>query len=149
MVMGNIGCLMHGATMVYPAEAFEPGAVLQAVQDEKCTGLYGVPTMFIAELGAPDFGSFDLSSLRTGCMAESPSPVSFQPGKADPLERRASTIGQVQPHLECKVIDPDGNTVPRGETGELCTRGYPVMLGYWDGKEKTADAIDAEGRIAH
>ena len=172
MVMGNLGCLTHGAAMVYPADAFDSLAVLQAVQDEKCTGLYGVPTMFIAELGHPEFERFDLSSLRTGCMAGSPcpvevmkqvigrmnmrdvtiaygmtetSPVSFQTGKADPLERRVSTIGRVQPHLECKVVDLDGNTVPRGEPGELCTRGYSVMLGYWDDPEKTADAIDADG----
>ncbi|MGX1197807.1 AMP-binding protein [Parvibaculum sp. MBR-TMA-1.3b-4.2] len=172
MVMGNLGCLTHGATMVYPSDTFDPVAVLETVEAEKCTGLYGVPTMFIAELGVSDFERFDLSSLRTGCMAGSPcpvevmkqvvsrmnmhdvtiaygmtetSPVSFQTGKADPLERRVSTIGRVQPHLECKVVDLDGNTVPRGEAGELCTRGYSVMLGYWDEKEKTADAIDAEG----
>ena len=172
MVMGNLGCLTHGATMVYPADAFDPLAVLETVENEKCTGLYGVPTMFIAELGHPEFERFDLSSLRTGCMAGSPcpvevmkqvisrmymgdvtiaygmtetSPVSFQTGKDDPLERRVSTIGRVQPHLECKVVDFDGNTVPRGEAGELCTRGYSVMLGYWDEKEKTADAIDDEG----
>ena len=172
MVMGNLGCLTHGATMVYPAEAFEPIAVLRAVQDEKCTALYGVPTMFIAELGEPEFERFDLSSLRMGCMAGSPcpvevmkqvisrmnmrdvtiaygmtetSPVSFQSGKDDPLERRVSTIGQVQPHLECKVIDVDGDVVPPGATGELCTRGYSVMLGYWEDTEKTQEAVDAEG----
>lgn len=172
MVMGNLGCLTHGATMVYPADAFDPLAVLQAVEKERCTGLYGVPTMFIAELGHPDFTKFDLSSLRTGCMAGSPcpvevmkqviermhmkdvtiaygmtetSPVSFQTGESDPLERRVSTIGRVQPHLECKVVDLDGKTVPCGEPGELCTRGYSVMIGYWDDKEKTAEAVDAEG----
>jgi fatty-acyl-CoA synthase len=172
MVMGNLGCLTHGATMVYPAEAFDPLAVLQTVEAERCTGLYGVPTMFIAELGHPDFSKFDLSSLRTGCMAGSPcpvevmkqvislmnmrdvtiaygmtetSPVSFQTGEDDPLERRVSTIGRVQPHLECKIVDLDGNTVPRGTPGELCTRGYSVMLGYWDDEEKTAEAIDADG----
>ena len=172
MVMGNLGCLTHGATMVYPAEAFEPLAVLQAVESERCTGLYGVPTMFIAELGHPDFAKFDLSSLRTGCMAGSPcpvevmkrvisdmnmkdvtiaygmtetSPVSFQTGEDDPLERRVSTIGRVQPHLECKVVDLDGKTVPSGTPGELCTRGYSVMIGYWDDEEKTAEAIDADG----
>ncbi|MEX0840446.1 MAG: AMP-binding protein [Parvibaculum sp.] len=172
MVMGNLGCLTHGATMVYPAEAFDPLAVLQAVEKERCTGLYGVPTMFIAELGHPDFAKFDLSSLRTGCMAGSPcpvevmkqviermhmrdvtiaygmtetSPVSFQTGESDPLERRVSTIGRVQPHLECKIVDLDGKTVPCGEPGELCTRGYSVMIGYWDDKEKTAEAVDAEG----
>ena len=172
MVMGNLGCLTHGATMVYPADAFDPLAVLQAVEKERCTGLYGVPTMFIAELAHPDFGKFDLSSLRTGCMAGSPcpvevmkqvisrmnmkdvtiaygmtetSPVSFQTGESDPLERRVSTIGRVQPHLECKVVDLDGKTVPRGTPGELCTRGYSVMIGYWDDEEKTAEAIDGEG----
>ncbi len=172
MVMGNLGCLTHGATMVYPADAFDPLAVLQAVEKERCTGLYGVPTMFIAELSHPDFAKFDLSSLRTGCMAGSPcpvevmkqviaamnmkdvtiaygmtetSPVSFQTGESDPLERRVSTIGRVQPHLECKVVDLDGRTVACGEPGELCTRGYSVMIGYWDDDEKTADAIDAEG----
>lgn len=172
MVMGNLGCLTHGATMVYPADAFDPLAVLQAVEKERCTGLYGVPTMFIAELGHPDFAKFDLSSLRTGCMAGSPcpvevmkrviadmnmtdvtiaygmtetSPVSFQTGEDDPLERRVSTIGRVQPHLECKAVDLDGKTVPAGTPGELCTRGYSVMIGYWDDPERTAEAIDAEG----
>lgn len=172
MVMGNLGCLTHGATMVYPAEAFDPLAVLQAVESERCTGLYGVPTMFIAELSHPDFSKFDLSSLRTGCMAGSPcpvevmkkvisdmhmtdvtiaygmtetSPVSFQTGEDDPLERRVSTIGRVQPHLECKIVDLDGKTVPPGTPGELCTRGYSVMIGYWDDAEKTAEAVDAEG----
>jgi fatty-acyl-CoA synthase len=172
MVMGNLGCLTHGATMVYPADAFDPLAVLQTVEKERCTGLYGVPTMFIAELGHPDFAKFDLSSLRTGCMAGSPcpvevmkrvisdmnmtdvtiaygmtetSPVSFQTGEDDPLERRVSTIGRVQPHLECKAVDLDGKTVPAGTPGELCTRGYSVMIGYWDDPEKTAEAIDAEG----
>lgn len=172
MVMGNLGCLTHGATMIYPAEAFDPLAVLQAVEMERCTGLYGVPTMFIAELSHPDFSSFDLSSLRTGCMAGSPcpvevmkkvisdmhmtdvtiaygmtetSPVSFQTGEDDPLERRVSTIGRVQPHLECKIVDLDGKTVPPGTPGELCTRGYSVMIGYWDDAEKTAEAVDAEG----
>ncbi|PKP68108.1 MAG: AMP-binding protein, partial [Alphaproteobacteria bacterium HGW-Alphaproteobacteria-5] len=172
MVMGNLGCLTHGATMVYPADAFDPLAVLQTVEKERCTGLYGVPTMFIAELSHPDFATFDLSSLRTGCMAGSPcpvevmkrviadmnmtdvtiaygmtetSPVSFQTGEDDPLERRVSTIGRVQPHLECKAVDLDGKTVPAGTPGELCTRGYSVMIGYWDDPERTAEAIDAEG----
>ncbi|MEQ8268422.1 MAG: AMP-binding protein [Parvibaculum sp.] len=172
MVMGNLGCLTHGATMVYPAEAFDPLTTLQVVESERCTGLYGVPTMFIAILGHPDFGKFDLSSLRTGCMGGSPcpvevmkqaigrmnmkdvtiaygmtetSPVSFQTADSDPLERRVSTIGRVQPHLECKVVDLDGKTVPRGTPGELCTRGYSVMIGYWDDEEKTAAAVDAEG----
>jgi fatty-acyl-CoA synthase len=172
MVMGNLACLTHGATMVYPSDAFDPVAVLSAVETERCTGLYGVPTMFIAALGHADFERYDLTTLRTGCMAGSPcpvevmkqvigrmhmanvtiaygmtetSPVSFQTGEGDPLERRVSTVGRVQPHLECKVVGLDGGTVARGETGELCTRGYSVMLGYWDDPERTAEAIDAEG----
>jgi fatty-acyl-CoA synthase len=171
MVMGNLGCLTHGATMVYPAEAFDPLAVLQTVQAERCTALYGVPTMFIAELNHPEFGSFDLTSLRTGIMAGSPcpvevmkqvidkmgmrevsicygmtetSPVSTQTRKDDSLERRVATVGRVGPHVEVKVIDPtNGRTVARGEAGELCTRGYSVMLGYWAQPEKTAEAIDS------
>jgi len=172
MVMGNLACLTHTATMVYPAESFEPLAVLETVQDERCSALYGVPTMFIAMLNHPEFGRFDLSSLRTGIMAGSPcpievmrqvvdrmhmrqvtiaygmtetSPVSFQSGIDDPLERRVSTVGRIQPHLEVKVIDPDGRVVGRGETGELCTRGYSVMLGYWDDPERTAEALDPAG----
>ncbi|HEX7034899.1 MAG TPA: AMP-binding protein [Pseudomonadales bacterium] len=172
MVMGNLGCLAHGATMVYPAEVFDPGAVLTAVEQERCTGLYGVPTMFIGVLGHPEFERYDVSSLRTGCMAGSPcpvevmkqvieklhmrdvtiaygmtetSPVSFQSSPDDPIERRVSTIGRVQPHLEVKVVDEQGRTVPRGQPGELCTRGYAVMLGYWEDPEKTAEAIDADG----
>ena len=172
MVMGNLACLTHGATMVYPSDAFDPVAVMRTVQTEACTGLYGVPTMFIAILGHPDFDRYDLTTLRTGCMAGSPcpvevmkqvidkmhmegvtiaygmtetSPVSFQTGEGDSLERRVSTVGRVQPHLECKVVDFDGRTLPRGEAGELCTRGYSVMLGYWDDPERTAEAIDAEG----
>ncbi len=172
MVMGNLACLTHGATMVYPSDAFDPVAVMETVQAEGCTGLYGVPTMFIAVLGHPDFASYDLSTLRTGCMAGSPcpvevmkqvigrmhmadvtiaygmtetSPVSFQTGEGDPLERRVSTVGRVQPHLECKVVGLDGRTLPRGEAGELCTRGYSVMLGYWDDPERTAEAVDAGG----
>jgi fatty-acyl-CoA synthase len=172
MVMGNLGCLTHGAAMVYPSDAFDAEAVLRTVEAERCTGLYGVPTMFIAELGHPDFERFDLTCLRTGCMAGSPcpvevmkqviermhmagvtiaygmtetSPVSFQTGPGDPLDRRVSTVGRVQPHLECKVVDLDGETVPRGVSGELCARGYSVMLGYWDDPEKTAEAIDPEG----
>jgi len=172
MVMANLGCVVHGATMVYPSEAFDPLAVLSAIEAERCTALYGVPTMFIAELGHPEFERFDLSSLRTGCMAGSPcpveimkqviermhmrdvtiaygmtetSPVSFQSSGEDPVARRVSTIGRVQPHLECKVIDVNGNTVPRGMPGELCTRGYSVMIGYWDDPEKTAEAIDEDG----
>jgi fatty-acyl-CoA synthase len=172
MVMGNLGCLTHGATMVYPAEAFEPLAVLQTLAAEKCTATYGVPTMFIAILDHPDFAAYDISSLRTGIMAGSPcptevmkrvidkmnmrevtiaygmtetSPVSFQSGTDDAIERRVSTVGRVQPHCEVKIIDNDGRIVPRGTPGELCTRGYSVMLGYWDDAPKTAEAIDKAG----
>ncbi|MGD0144243.1 MAG: AMP-binding protein [Rhizomicrobium sp.] len=172
MVMGNLGCLTHGATMVYPSEVFDPKAVLEAVQSEKCTGLYGVPTMFIAILGHPDFANYDVGSLRTGCMAGSPcpvevmkqviahlhmrdvtiaygmtetSPVSFQSSGDDPLERRVSTIGRVQPHLEVKIVDEHGATAPRGVPGEVCTRGYSVMLGYWADEQKTGDAVDKDG----
>jgi fatty-acyl-CoA synthase len=174
MVMGNLGCTTHGATMVIPADAFEPGAVLQAVQDERCTALYGVPTMFVAELAHPDFDMFDLSTLRTGVMAGSPcpvevmkqcidrmhmtdvticygmtetSPVSTQTLPDDTLDRRTSTVGRVHPHVEVRICDPadPDRTVERGETGELCTRGYSVMAGYWNDPERTAEAIDAEG----
>ncbi|MEI4506403.1 AMP-binding protein [Sphingopyxis sp. CCNWLW253] len=172
MVMGNLACMVHGATMVYPAEAFDPQAVLEAVEAERCTALYGVPTMFIAALQHPEFDRFDLSSLRTGIMAGSPcpmavmreviermhmaevtiaygmtetSPVSFQSDTDDPLDLRVSTVGRVQPHLEVKLIDLAGEVVPGGQTGELCTRGYSVMLGYWDDAERTADAIDDDG----
>jgi len=171
MGMGNLAATSHGATMVIPAPGFDPAATLRAVQDERCTSLYGVPTMFIAELALPDFGTYDLSSLRTGIMAGSPcpvevmkrvvsemgmtevticygmtetSPVSTQTGADDDLDRRTSTVGRVHPHLEVKVIDPEtGLTVPRGTPGEFCTRGYSVMLGYWDEPEKTAEVIDA------
>jgi fatty-acyl-CoA synthase len=172
MVMANLGCITHGATMVYPGEAFDPLAVLETVQQEKCTGLYGVPTMFIAQLDHPDFKSFDLSTLRTGIMAGSPcpteimkrviaemhmedvtiaygmtetSPVSFQTAADDALEARVSTVGRIQPHIEVKIVDLDGRIVPRGTPGELCTRGYSVMLGYWNDDEKTAESIDASG----
>jgi fatty-acyl-CoA synthase len=173
MVMGNLGATTHAACMVIPAPSFEPAATLRAVQDEKCTSLYGVPTMFIAELSLPDFASYDLSSLRTGIMAGSPcpvevmkrvvndmgcadvticygmtetSPVSTQTRVDDDLERRVSTVGTVHPHVEVKVVDPEsGLTVPRGTPGEFCTRGYSVMLGYWNEPDKTADAIDAAG----
>ena len=173
MVMGNLGCLTHGATMVYPAEAFDPLAVLAAVAEEKCTASYGVPTMFIAQLDHPDFARYDLSSLRTGIMAGSPcpievmkrvidkmnmgevtiaygmtetSPVSCQSSTDTPLDKRVSTVGLVQPHLEIKIIDPEsGRTVPVGERGEFCTRGYSVMQGYWEDPQRTAEAIDAEG----
>jgi fatty-acyl-CoA synthase len=171
MGMGNLAATSHGATVVIPAPGFDPALTLQAVQDEKCTSLYGVPTMFIAELALPDFADYDLSSLRTGIMAGSPcpvevmkrvvaemgmeevticygmtetSPVSTQTGADDDLDRRTSTVGQVHPHLEVKVVDPaTGLTVPRGETGEFCTRGYSVMLGYWNEPQKTAEVIDA------
>ncbi|HET8880624.1 MAG TPA: AMP-binding protein [Solimonas sp.] len=172
MVLGNLACITHGATMVYPAPIFDPLATLQTVEAEACTALHGVPTMFIAQLAHPQFERFDLSSLRTGIMAGAPcpaevmrrvlermhmnevtiaygmtetSPVSFQSATDEPLDRRVATVGRVQPHLECKVVDRDGAIVPRGETGELCTRGYSVMLGYWDDAEKTAEAIDADG----
>ncbi|WP_306323924.1 MULTISPECIES: AMP-binding protein [unclassified Streptomyces] len=176
MVMGNLGATSHGACIVVPGPSFEPVATLSAVQQERCTSLYGVPTMFIAELNLPDFATYDLSSLRTGIMAGSPcpvevmkrvvaemhmaevsicygmtetSPVSTQTRRDDDLERRTGTVGRVLPHIEVKVIDPvTGVTLPRGEPGELCTRGYSVMLGYWDEPEKTAEVIDA-GRWMH
>ena len=173
MVLGNLAALTHGACIVYPNDAFEPLSVLQTVQDEKCTGLHGVPTMFIAELDHPRFKEFDLSSLRTGIMAGSPcpievmkrvqsemnmgevtiaygmtetSPVSCQSSTDTPLDKRVSTVGLVQPHLEIKIIDPDsGRIVPVGERGEFCTKGYSVMQGYWEDPARTAEAIDAEG----
>ncbi len=176
MVMGNLGSTTHGACIVIPAPGFDPAATLAAVQAEKCTSLYGVPTMFIAELALPDFASYDLSSLRTGIMAGSPcpvevmkrvmsemhmtevticygmtetSPVSTQTSADDETDRRVSTVGRVHPHLEVKVIDPEtAVVVPRGSHGELCTRGYSVMLGYWDDPERTAEAIDS-GRWMH
>ena len=169
MVLGNLACTTHGAAMVYPGEGFDPLAVLETVAAERCTGLHGVPTMFIAELEHPEFARFDLSSLRTGIMAGSPcpievmrravdrmhlreiticygmtetSPVSFQSSADDPLERRVSTVGRIHPHLEVKIIDAEGRIVPRGTPGELCTRGYSVMQGYWDEEDRTRDAID-------
>ena len=172
MVMGNLMSAAFGATMVYPSEAFDPLEVLRAVEAERCTVLYGVPTMFIAELDLPEFAGFDLSSLRTGTMAGSPcpievmrrvigemhmeevtiaygmtetSPVSFQSATDDPIERRVSTVGRVHPHVEVKVVDQDGKIVPCGETGELLTRGYSVMRGYWNDEEKTEEAIDTAG----
>ena len=172
MVMGNLGCLTHGSTMVYPAEAFDPLATLQAVAEERCTALYGVPTMFIAQLDHPEFAKFDLKSLRTGIMAGSPcpievmkrvqsqmhmgevtiaygmtetSPVSTQCATDDPVERRVSTVGQVLPHIEIKIVDAEGKAVPRGETGEFCTRGYSVMKGYWNDEAKTKEAVDEAG----
>ncbi|MFE1049431.1 linear/branched/unsaturated fatty acid:CoA ligase LbuL [Streptomyces olivaceus] len=176
MVMGNLGATSHGACVVIPAPSFEPAATLEAVQRERCTSLYGVPTMFIAELNLPDFASFDLTTLRTGIMAGSPcpvevmkrvvaemhmeqvsicygmtetSPVSLQTRMDDDLEHRTATVGRVLPHIEVKVVDPvTGTTVPRGDAGELRTRGYSVMLGYWEEPEKTAEVIDP-GRWMH
>jgi fatty-acyl-CoA synthase len=172
MVMGNLNCVTHGSTMVIPNDGFDPERTLRAVAEEKCTALYGVPTMFIAELDHPDFPNYDLSSLRTGIMAGAPcpvevmkrvvrdmhmdeitiaygmtetSPVSFQSSIDDPIERRVSTVGRIHPHVEVKVIDDNGRTVPRGERGELCTRGYLVMRGYWGDEAQTAKAIDTEG----
>jgi fatty-acyl-CoA synthase len=169
MVLGNLACTTHGTAMVYPGEGFDPLAVLQTVAEERCTGLHGVPTMFIAEMEHPDFAKYDLSSLRTGIMAGSPcpievmrravssmhlsditiaygmtetSPVSFQTTTDDPLERRVSTVGRIHPHLEVKIVDTDGRIVAHGTPGELCTRGYSVMLGYWDDAERSAQAID-------
>jgi fatty-acyl-CoA synthase len=173
MVMGNLACSSHGAAMVIPAPAFDPQATLTAVAVERCTSLYGVPTMFIAMLAAPDFDSYDLRSLRTGIMAGSPcpvevmrrviermnmsevgicygmtetSPVSTQTAADDPIEKRVGTVGRVGPHLEVRVASPEtGETVPRGETGEFCTRGYSVMSGYWEDPQRTAEAIDPDG----
>ena len=175
MVLGNLACVTHGSCMVSPSEGFDPVATLEAVQAEGCTGLHGVPTMFIAMLDHPEFGRFDLRTLRTGIMAGSPcpvevmrrvidrmhmsevtiaygmtetSPVSFQSSCDDPLERRVSTVGRVQPHIEVKVVDRDGCIVPPGVPGELLTRGYSVMRGYWADEPATAAAID-EARFMH
>ncbi|HET7568684.1 MAG TPA: AMP-binding protein [Gaiellaceae bacterium] len=176
MVLGNLAVVTHGACIVIPAEAFEPGAVLATVAEERCTSLYGVPTMFIAELAHPEFASFDLSTLRTGIMAGSPcpvevmrrvtsemhmhevticygmtetSPVSTQTPRGAPLDKQVGTVGRVHPHVEVKIVDPvSGRTLPRGEAGELCTRGYSVMLGYWQDEDATRAAIDA-GRWMH
>jgi fatty-acyl-CoA synthase len=173
MVMGNLGCTTHGATMVIPAPGFDPGLTLAAIEKERCTGVYGVPTMFIAMLGHPDFAGRDLSSLRTGIMAGSvcpvevmkrcinemnmtevaiaygmteTSPVSCQTLIDDDLERRTASIGRAHPHVEIKIVDPEtGEIVERGHPGEFCTRGYSVMLGYWEDEEKTREAIDADG----
>ena len=172
MVLGNLACLTHGSAIVYPNDGFDPLTVLETVQAEKCTGLHGVPTMFIAELDHPRFKEFDLSTLRTGIMAGSPcptevmkrvvdqmhlgeitiaygmtetSPVSCQSSTDTPLDKRVSTVGTVQPHLEVKIIDPEtGAIVPTGQSGELCTRGYSVMHGYWEDEPRTREAIDAE-----
>jgi len=172
MVLGNLVCATHGAAMVYPGESFDAKAVLETVEAERCTALHGVPTMFIALLEHPEFERFDLSSLRTGMMAGSPcpvavmkqviarmhmrqvtigygmtetAPISFQSSMDDPLERRVSTVGRVQPHLEVKIVDDQGRVVPRGVKGELLTRGYAVMRGYWGDEVKTREAIDADG----
>ena len=173
MVLGNLACSLRGACMVYPGEAFDPLATLEAVAGERCTSLYGVPTMFIAELDHPRFGDFDLSSLRTGIMAGSPcpvevmqrvgsemgvdeitiafgmtetSPASTMVRRDDTLEHRCGTVGQAMAHTEIKIVDPaSGRTVPRGESGEFCTRGYLVMNGYWNEPERTAEAIDEAG----
>jgi len=172
MVMGNLGCLTHSAAMVYPGESFDPEATLAAIAAERCDVLYGVPTMFIAQLNLSAFEQYDISSLRGGIMAGAPcpvevmkevmskmhmteitiaygmtetSPVSFQSSRDDPVELRVSTVGQIQPHLEVKIVGDDGRTLPRGESGELCTRGYSVMLGYWNDEAKTREAIDADG----
>jgi fatty-acyl-CoA synthase len=170
--IGVMACITHGSAMVFPGEGFDPLAVLQTVQEERCTSLYGVPTMFIAEMAHPAFDTYDLRSLRTGMMAGSPcpievmrraislmhlreitigygmtetSPVSFQTVIAAPIERRVSTVGTIHPHMEAKVIDAEGRIVPVGTPGELCTRGYGVMLGYWEDPERTAQAIDRAG----
>ncbi|MFT4247574.1 MAG: AMP-binding protein [Pseudomonas sp.] len=172
MVLGNLACVTHGSCIVVPGEGFDPLVTLQTVQDERCTGLHGVPTMFIAELEHPRFGEFDLSSLRTGIMAGSPcpaevmrkvvgqmhmdqvtiaygmtetSPVSFQTTPDDPLERRVDSVGRVHPHVEVRIVDGDGAVVPRGTIGELHTRGYSVMKGYWNDPERTNEVLDDDG----
>jgi len=172
MVLGKLACVTRGATAIFPAEAFEPQAVLETVEEERCTALHGVPTMFIAELEHPDFGSYDLSTLRTGIMAGAPcpvevmknvisrmhmsevliaygqtecSPVNHMTLADDPLEKRVETVGRAGPHLEVKILDEDGSIVPVGAKGDICTRGYAVMEGYWNDPERTAETVDAEG----
>lgn len=172
MVLGNLAALTTGAAMIYPCEAYDPRLALEAVQAEGCTALYGVPTMFITMLNQPDLADYDVSTLRTGIMAGSPcpiatmrevidrlnmrevtigygmtetSPITTQTATDDPLEERVSTVGRVHPHAEAKIVGPDGQTMPLGEQGEYCSRGYAVMVGYWDDPEKTAEAIDAQG----
>jgi len=172
MVLGNLAALTTGAAMVYPGEAYDPRLALEAVQAEGCTALYGVPTMFITILNQPDLADYDVSTLRTGVMAGSPcpiatmrevigklkmaqvtigygmtetSPLTTQTATDDPLEERVSTVGRVHPHAEAKIVGPDGATLPLGEQGEYCSRGYAVMLGYWDDPQKTAEAIDSDG----
>ena len=172
MVMGSLTCVTHGACMVLPGEGFDPAQTLRAVADEKCTALHGVPTMFIAELDLPDLKTYDLSHLRTGIMAGAScpievmkrvfaemnmtevtiaygmtetSPVSFQSSTDDPIDKRVSTVGRIHPHVEVKIIDGDGTITERGTEGELCTRGYSVMQGYWADPDQTAEAIDGDG----
>src|ERR1700730_3370322 len=169
MVIGNLGCLTHGAAMVYPSEGFDPLATLKTIEAEHCTALYGVPTMFIAQLDHPDFARFDLSSLRSGIIAGSPcpievmkravermnlkeiiigygmtetSPASTVTTTSEPMQPWVSPVGRAMPHVEIKIVDAEGHIVPRGTPGELLARGYLVMLGYWDDEEKTSDAID-------
>ncbi|MEM6583377.1 MAG: AMP-binding protein [Pseudomonadota bacterium] len=172
MVMANLACITHGSTAVFPAEAFDPASTLETVAEERCTALHGVPTMFIAELDHPDFESFDLSSLRTGIMAGAPcpvevmqrvltqmhmseiliaygqtetSPVNHMTTADDSIEKRVGSVGRPAPHCEIKIVDPDGQPVPVNEKGEICCRGYSVMLGYWDDEERTRDTIDEDG----
>jgi fatty-acyl-CoA synthase len=172
MVLGKLACVTRGAAAIFPDEAFEPGAVLETVQSERCTALHGVPTMFIAELEHPDFGQYDLSSLRTGIMAGAPcpvevmkkvmskmnmsevliaygqtecSPVNHMTLADDPLEKRVNTVGRAGPHLEVKIVDEEGRTVPIGQPGDICARGYAVMQGYWEDPERTAETVDADG----
>jgi fatty-acyl-CoA synthase len=172
MVLGKLACVTRGAAAVYPGEAFEPGEVLKTVQAERCTALHGVPTMFIAELEHPEFDRFDLSSLRTGIMAGAPcpvevmkkvisrmhmsevliaygqtecSPVNHMTVADDPLQKRVETVGRAGPHLEVKIVDAQGQIVPIGGKGDICTRGYAVMQGYWDEPERTAETVDADG----
>ncbi|MGE0257336.1 MAG: AMP-binding protein [Alphaproteobacteria bacterium] len=172
MVIGSLACMTHGAAMVFPGEGFDPLTTLETIHEERCTSLYGVPTMFIAELQHPEFDKFDLTSLRTGMMAGAPcpieimrqcidkmhltemtigygmtetSPVSTQTLIGDPIEKQVGTVGKAHPHAEVKIVDPEGRVVPRGEPGEFCTRGYLVMLGYWGDPERTAEAIDRGG----
>jgi len=172
MVLGKLACVTHGAAAIFPADAFEPGAVLETVEAERCTALHGVPTMFIAELEHPDFARYDLSSLRTGIMAGAPcpvevmrkvisrmhmaevliaygqtecSPVNHMTLADDPLEKRVQTVGRAGPHLEVKIVDERGRVAPVGTPGDICTRGYAVMQGYWDEPERTAETVDADG----
>ncbi len=174
MGMGALGCVVEGATMVLPSEAFDPLTTLRALDRERCTAMYGVPTMFIAMLEHPEFNNFDLSSMRTGCMAGAPcpikymeravrqmnmtevtsgcgmtelSPISMQSDVDDSIERRVSTVGRVQPHLGLKIVDGEGRTIPVGQRGEICVRGYAVMLGYWNDEAKTRSVVDDDGFI--